>query len=77
MPMFYTWRRYVVGWIIIFIGSMPQKIREHWEKLKRSREQRKIKGEQKKNEEGARMEKYKGAGSKGENLKGTGSKDAP
>ncbi len=48
-----------------YIGSMRQEIREHSQKLKRSREQRKMKREQRKNEKGARMEKCKGAGSKG------------
>ncbi len=50
---------------INFIGSVDRKIWEHWEQLKRSREQRKTKSEQRKNKKGARMEKCKGARSKG------------
>ena len=38
-----------------------KKIREHFGKIKRSREQRKMKREQRKNNKGASMKKCKGA----------------
>ncbi len=45
---------------IIFERNTHRKIREHWQKTKRSREHRKMKREQRKNKTGARMEKCKG-----------------
>ncbi len=61
----------------IFIGSMRWKIREHSEKLERSREQGNIKREQGKIWKGARMKKCKGAGSKGRKCEGSREKGPP
>ena len=51
---------------LVYSGS-KKKVLEQGEKLKRSREQRKMKKEQGKSEKGARGRKMKGAGSKGGN----------